>query len=158
MNEKPRAEKSAGAVIYYFDEETCLPVFLFLQNTLKTTYWEFPKGKIEENENIEETVIREVQEETGLEKCEIIPGFKNIIAWYFRFNGELIRKEAVYLLIRVDKKEKENVKICKEHQKFRWMTCSEVGKEVRIKANREMALNAVNFIKDFERQKKLSTF
>ncbi len=155
MNEKSRPEKSAGAVIYYFDEETQETWFLFLQNTLKTTYWEFPKGKIEENENIEETVKREVKEETGLSRFEIVPEFKHVIEWYFRFKGELIRKEAVYLLIRVDKKEKDNVKISKEHQKSKWMTYSEVEKEVKIKANREMALNALNFIKEYERQKKL---
>jgi len=62
---KAKQEKSAGAVVFYLNKEN-LPVFLLLQNTLKKTYWEFPKGKIEENEDIEETVKREIEEETGL--------------------------------------------------------------------------------------------
>jgi len=42
-------------------------LFLFLKNTLKTTYWEFPKGKIETNEPVESTVKREIKEEIGLD-------------------------------------------------------------------------------------------
>ena len=147
-----KQEKSAGAIIYYIDEE---PFFLFLENTLKTTYWEFPKGKIEENEKIEETVKREVKEETTLENFEMIKGFKHILRWFYKFQNEIIHKEAVYLLVKIKKEEAEKVKINLEHQKFKWMTFEEAMKEVKIKSNREMLEKAFKFIKEHEKQKTL---
>jgi len=145
-------EKSAGAVIYYLDSE---PKFLLLQNTLKTTYWEFPKGKIEENEKIEETVKREVEEETNLKHLEIIPGFSHVLRWFFKLHGELISKEAVYLLIRIRNEDADKVKISSEHQKFKWMSLDEAKKEVKIKSNLELLEKAYNFIFEYEKQKRL---
>lgn len=152
-----KQEKSAGAVVYYYDEK---PYFLLLKNTLKTTYWEFPKGKIEENENIEETAKRETEEETCLKNLEVVPGFKHIIRWFFRFQNELIHKEAFYILIKIPKQDRDNVCIVpveghKEHQDFKWLDYEEAKNIIKIKSNKEMLEKAHNFIIEKEKQKKL---
>jgi len=151
---KPKQEKSAGAVVFYLNKEQ-EPIFLLLQNTLKKTYWEFPKGKIEENENIEETVKREVQEETSLKNLKIVQRFKETLHWFFKFQGQLVSKEAVYLLVEVPEQEKENVKISKEHQKSEWMNYETAMKEINIKANRELIEKAYKFIQEYQKQKRL---
>lgn len=151
---KAKQEKSAGAVVFYLNKEN-KPVFLLLQNTLKKTYWEFPKGKIEENENIEETVKREVEEETGLKNLKIISGFKHIIRWFFKFQGELIRKECFYLLVEIPEKDKNNVNISNEHQKAEWMDIETARKQINIKANLELVEKAYLIIKEKEKQKRL---
>lgn len=145
-------EKSAGAVIYCITDE---PLFLLLQNTLKTTYWEFPKGKIEENEEIEETVKREVEEETRLKNLEILPGFRHTLKWFFKFKGELISKEAIYLLIRIPREDKDKVGINHEHEKFEWMSYEKARNEIKIKSNRDLLEKAHKFILEHEKQKKL---
>lgn len=145
-------EKSAGSIIYCWENE---PKFLLLKNTLKTTYWEFPKGKIEENESIEETARREAEEETGLRNLEIIPGFKHVLRWFFRFQGELINKEAIYILMRVRKEDKNKVSINEEHQEFIWLNFKDAREKIKIKSNRDMLEAAYKFIIEHEAQKKL---
>lgn len=145
-------EKSAGAVIYCLDE---FPRFLLLKNTLKTTYWEFPKGHTEENENIEETATREAQEETGLKNLQVIPGFSHTITWFFKFKGELIHKEAVYILIKIPKEDMNKAKISEEHQEFKWLSYEEAMQLMKIKSNKELLTKANDFILEFEKQKTL---
>lgn len=150
-----RLEKSAGSIIYYLNKES-KPVFLFLQNTLKTTYLEVPKGKIEGDESVEETAKREVAEETGLNHLKIIPGFKYDLQWFFRLKGEIIKKQAVYLLAKISENEKDNVRISKEHQEFFWLDFTQAMEKIKISANREMIKYANDFILRFEKQKTLS--
>ncbi len=146
--------KSAGAVVYLKNDKGKI-FFLLLKNTLKRTYWEFPKGKIEENEGLKETVKREVKEETNLENFEIISDFKHINEWYFRLKGETIKKKAVFLLVRVSKEEGDKVKINYEHQDFDWLTYKEAKKRIKIRDNKKMLKRAYKFIKKYEKQKKL---
>ena len=63
-------EKSCGAVIFTRDEEDLK--FVLIKN-LEGSYG-FPKGHVEDNETEEETALREVKEEVGLD-VEIIDGF-----------------------------------------------------------------------------------
>jgi 8-oxo-dGTP pyrophosphatase MutT (NUDIX family) len=147
-------QKSAGAIIYYLNEKH-LPVYLFLQNTLKKTYWEFPKGKIEGNEEIEKTVKREVLEETNLSNIKIISGFKHVLRWFYRFEGKTISKEAVYLIAKISEEDKDNVKISEEHQKFEFMDFNVAMQKLNIKANKEMLQEANKFILKLEKQREL---
>ena len=94
-------EKSAGAVIFYTDKEN-RPKFLLLKYT---NYWGFMKGNIEENENIEETMAREMKEETNITKFKIIQGFNYNQAWFYKLNNILRRKYATYFLVEISKQE-----------------------------------------------------
>lgn len=145
-----RHEESSGAVIFYLEKNE--PIFLLLKYP---TYWGFAKGIIEENESIEETARREVEEETGFKNLEIIPGFSFIQEWFYRFNGELIRKKATFLLATVDKTDSGKVKLSEEHEAFEWLSFEEAMKKMKIKNNKEMLTKALEFIKSDGKQKKL---
>ena len=56
-----KREKSAGAIVFRKEKE---PVYLLLHYEAK--HWDFPKGHVEKNETDEQTVRREIQEETGI--------------------------------------------------------------------------------------------
>lgn len=141
-------EKSAGAVIFYIDKE---PVFLFLKYT---RYWGFARGWIEAGESEEKAAIREVKEETSL-NVKLIPGFKYDQRWFFRFNGEIISKEALFFLAEVSKEEASKVKISDEHEDFAWKNYEDALKIMKIKQNKEMLKKAYEFIKEYRKQRKL---
>lgn len=57
-------EKSCGAIVYRkFHGNTEL---LLIKNA-NGGHWSFPKGHVEENETEEETALREIKEETGID-------------------------------------------------------------------------------------------
>lgn len=64
IKEKIPVQKAGGGVVYNSKGE-----ILFI---LRNGKWDLPKGGIEKNETIEETSIREVEEETGVSGLEIV--------------------------------------------------------------------------------------
>lgn len=145
-------KKSAGAIIYYKDKEI---KFLLLKNKLKNTYWGFPKGKIEEEESLKETAMREVKEETNLKNIKFLEGFKHSLTWFFRLKGETIKKEAIYLIGKITKENKKKVKLNHENQDFKWLNFENAIKKMKIKNNKEMLKKAYKFIKNYEKQERL---
>ncbi|MFH1307422.1 MAG: NUDIX domain-containing protein [archaeon] len=153
MEEKKpiKYEKSAGAIIYYNDSKI---KFLLLKYK---TYWGFAKGWIEQGETIEETVKREVFEETGLNELQIDKKFKHIQKWFFRSyeDKSLVRKEAIYLLAKISKEQASHVKISIEHEDFIWLEYEEALKKMKVKQNKEMLKKAYDYIKKLEVQQKI---
>jgi len=135
-------EESAGAVIFYMDNSE--PVFLLLKYP---TYWGFAKGLIEKKENIEETARREIEEETGFKNINIIPGFQYIQEWFYKLNGQLIKKKATFLLAEIPKEQAEKVVLSQEHEGFAWLKFEDALKKMKIKNNKEMLKKACEFIK-----------
>jgi bis(5'-nucleosidyl)-tetraphosphatase len=129
-------EKSAGAII--FRKEDGRIKYLVLMRDPK--YWDLPKGNIEKGEKEEETVKREVWEETGIKDIRIISGFKENEHYFYRLKGELVSKDVVFFLAETDT---EKVKISKEHQGFEWFTFDEAIKKVKSK---EMLQKANTFL------------
>lgn len=144
---------SAGAIVYLVNNNEIQ--FLLLKNTLKNTYWEFPKGKIEDNESIGETAKREAREETNLDSLEIIPNFKHTNQWYYRREGQTINKEATFVIAKVPVNDKSKVKINKEHEDFEWLSYKEAMERMNIKNNQEMLKKAYKRIKEYEKQDRL---
>lgn len=54
--------------------------------------WDLPKGKIENGESIEEAALREVQEETGISRQDIITGLPSTFHMYL-YKGKWILKQ-----------------------------------------------------------------
>lgn len=57
-------EKAGGGLVYNSNNEV---LFIF-----RNGKWDLPKGGVEKDEKLRETAIREVEEETGIDKLEII--------------------------------------------------------------------------------------
>jgi bis(5'-nucleosidyl)-tetraphosphatase len=104
-------EHSAGAVIYIERPER---KYLLLLNGGR---WDFPKGGREPGESDEETVAREVREESGLSDVRLVPGFRRVIEYFYRRDGAKIHKDVTYMLGR---SQDDQVVISSEHQGFGW--------------------------------------
>lgn len=80
-------EKSAGGVI--IDQGKVLVLHKARGG------WVLPKGRVEAGESLEETALREVQEEAGV-SCRILHYLGYVRYNYSRPNGELVHKEVCF--------------------------------------------------------------
>ncbi|MFX1477366.1 MAG: bis(5'-nucleosyl)-tetraphosphatase [Promethearchaeota archaeon] len=134
MNEKE--EFSVAAIVYNEDE------YLLLKYGLG--HWEFVKGHKEENETDEETILRELEEETGISDGEILDGFKEKYDYGFTFNGQRIHKFVNCYLIHVFTKD---VKLSYEHEDYCWLTIHEAIKRVTYDNAKKLLIKANDFRK-----------
>lgn len=145
-------EKSAGAII--FRKEGDKIYYLLLH--YPTGHWEFPKGHIEGKETEEETVKREIKEETGIEDLKIIPGFKQYIKYFFRQYKENVSeadrrkgktpwvfKLVVFFVAKTNEKE---VKISHEHKGYAWLPIEEAIKKTTFKNSKDLLKKSNDFI------------
>jgi len=141
-------ERSAGAII--FKKEDSNNLFLLLHypsvsHRATEEYWDLPKGHIEKWEKIEETVEREVEEETGLKDIEIFPGFKETIKYFFKWEGKNIMKFVTFYLIETKTKE---IKISGEHIGFKWLPYEEALQQLTFKNAKEILKKAKDFLSE----------
>ena len=145
-------EKSAGAIIYRV--EGGVNYYLLLH--YHSGHWEFPKGHIEGKETEEETVVREIAEETGIKTMTILPGFKKYIKYFFRQYKENVSeadrrkgktpwvfKLVVFFVAQTKEKE---VKISKEHLGYVWLPINEAIKKTTFKNSKKLLKEANEFI------------
>jgi ADP-ribose pyrophosphatase YjhB (NUDIX family) len=79
---------AAGGVVY---NETGEVLMIFRRGK-----WDLPKGKLDEGENIEECALREVKEETGLQKLALNEKLLDTYHIYFQNNDQLLKCTAWY--------------------------------------------------------------
>ena len=84
-------EKSCGAIVYRkFHGNT----EILLIRHVKSGYWSFPKGHIEDGETELETAVREIKEETGLDVF-VDTGFRETVTFSPRRDAQ---KTVVYFV------------------------------------------------------------
>jgi 8-oxo-dGTP pyrophosphatase MutT (NUDIX family) len=132
-------EKSAGAIVFKKEKDAVKYLLLHYH----AGHWDFPKGNIEKGEKLEETVKREVKEETGIENIEFIPGFKENIKYFYRLEGKNIFKIVTFFLA---KTKTEDVKISWEHLGFEWLPYEEALEKVTFKNAKEILKKANDFL------------
>ena len=132
-------ERSAGAVVYRKAGDGRM--YLLLQNAGR---WDFPKGGVEKGENELQTVMREVQEETGLGRISIVPGFRRVIEYFYRRDGKNIHKQVVYLLASTAE---EMVEISFEHQAYGWFAYRDALQRASYENSKRTLTEAERFLK-----------
>ena len=157
-------EKSAGAIIYRI--ENGVPHYLLLHYpsiNRKGGHWEFAKGHIEEGETEEETVMREVFEETGIKDLKILPGFKEYIKYFFKAYTKNVAGEDKFknlsasnqgkpdwifklVVFFIAETQTKGVKISKEHIGFDWLPLEDAVKKITYKNSKELLEKVNNFI------------
>jgi 8-oxo-dGTP pyrophosphatase MutT (NUDIX family) len=92
---KAHVERSAGGVVLrWIDGE---PAVLLIRDPYRN--WGLPKGHLEEGEDARQAAVREVGEETGLDRLEVGPEVATI-NWFFRRRGTLVHKFCTFFLMR----------------------------------------------------------
>jgi 8-oxo-dGTP diphosphatase len=135
-------EFSAG--IIPFRQTPKGPKYLLLESGFaKKELWEFPKGQIEKGEDAETAALREFTEETGIPECRIIPGYRKILKYFYRRDGELVNKSVTYF---IGKAGQGDVKLSRESKDFVWLDATKAAQKIRHKNIREMLVDAHKFL------------
>jgi 8-oxo-dGTP pyrophosphatase MutT (NUDIX family) len=107
-------EKSCGAVIFRVGNGT---EYLLLH--YEAGHWDFVKGHVEKGESEEETVKREILEETGLKTNTFLGDFRERIDYFYRRRGRTVSKEVIFYLVK--NTGEEQVEISGEHIGYDWL-------------------------------------
>lgn len=132
-------ESSCGAVV--FREENGEKKYLLIRNR-RSAHWGFPKGHVENGETKEETAIREILEETGL-NVEIIPSFSQ--SSEYTIQGK-IEKSVVIFLAKTNetdyRMQEEEIEECG------WFSFDEAMKTLNYDNDKRILQEALIFIKN----------
>ncbi len=129
---------SAGLIVYRYEESTALYLLLKYPHG----HWDFPKGKIEKGEDLQEAAMRELKEETGL-SAEIIPGFNEEFEYFFKQEEKLIKKKVTFFIAKADQ---ETVKLSFEHIDYAWLPYDRAVEQLTFDNARQVLKKANNFL------------
>jgi bis(5'-nucleosidyl)-tetraphosphatase len=118
MATKTRQERSAGVVIFRRDggADNSPRQYLLLDYG---KHWEFPKGHVEAGEDVTDTALRELEEETGITDAALIPGFSHEIEYFFRDRRKrLVHKTVCFLLAQT---KSADIRLSDEHVGFEFL-------------------------------------
>ncbi len=129
---------SAGGVVYRFINGK---VKILLIATKNETVWALPKGLVEKGEDPEETALREIKEETGVDG-KIIDEAGQASYW-FSMEGEKCFKTVKYFLVEYTQGE---INPQWEIDTAQWFDPEEALKKITYKTDREILKKALEKI------------
>ena len=107
--------------------------------------WDLPKGKAEKGESIRETAVREVIEETGIEKLKIDKYFSNTFH-IIRNNKKYFLKETSWFLMSSNFKGKLKPQLKEGIKSVKWKTFDD-AKKIKKKTYGNISIILTNFLK-----------
>ena len=133
-------ERSAGVILFNKTEGI---QFLILK--YPSGHWDFVKGNIEEGEKEEETVKRELFEETGINSLQIHQGFNEKVEYNYYKKDRKVHKIVSYYLAETDQKE---IKLSDEHLDSKWSDYEDLMKLITFENSREILNKGNKLIKN----------
>ena len=132
-------EKSCGAIIYRkFHGNTEL---LLIKNQ-NGGHWSFPKGHVEAGETEEETAVREIKEETGIDVI-LDTSFRRVITYLPK---KEVPKDVVYFLAKATSY--DYVPQEEEIAKIKWVEINHAATMLSYDNDRQLVSQAKNIIRD----------
>ncbi|ELY74781.1 bis(5'-nucleosyl)-tetraphosphatase [Natrinema pallidum] len=136
---------SAGAIL--FRDTRGRREYLLLKS--RPGDWEFPKGGVEGDEELQQTAIREVTEEAGIEQFRLLDGFRKDYDYVFEANGKTIHK-TVHLFIA--KSFEASAELSNEHRDLQWRDYEQAVNTVTQDGPREILEDAHDFLDEREEE------
>ena len=147
VKRKTELQVSAGAVLL---EKAGNQYKVCLISKKKGRIWALPKGRMEVGETPEQTVLREVGEETGY-KAIIIDKIDEInYHFYWRDNDTFYHKIVYFFLLQLDPTQTELLPTDNEADEVRWFRIGDAYKKLTYLNEKEVmrkAKSALNILK-----------
>jgi 8-oxo-dGTP pyrophosphatase MutT (NUDIX family) len=135
-------ERSCGAVVFLKNYNL---IYLLLH--YKGGHWGFVKGNIEPTESEKETVLRELEEETGITDGKFIDGFREKITYVYVRQGKPVFKQVIFFLVETNSKE---VTLSFEHVDFIWAPFPEAMGYLTFNNSKNILKKANYYLKNFK--------
>ncbi|MCW3997152.1 MAG: NUDIX domain-containing protein [Candidatus Bathyarchaeota archaeon] len=135
-------ENSCGAVVFFKN-----PNLNYLLLHYEQGHWGFVKGNVEFNESEKTTVIRELEEETGIIAAKFIKGFREKVTYVYVRHGKPVFKQVIFFLIETHSKE---VSLSFEHIDFKWVQFLDAMKFLTFNNSKNVLKKADYFLKTRE--------
>ena len=140
----PVEATSAGAILYR--DTRGHREYLLLKS--RPGDWEFPKGGVEPGEELQQTAIREVREEAGIDDFRLIDGFRDDYDYIFQANGNTIHK-TVHLFIA--KSFEATAELSTEHRDLQWRDYDQAINTITQDGPRDILRDAHSYLEDIDR-------
>jgi bis(5'-nucleosidyl)-tetraphosphatase len=133
-------EKSCGAVIFMKKDD----VAKYLLLNYAAGHWDFVKGNVEVNESEQQTVVRELREETSITEAQFIDAFRESIAYFYRRQGMTVHKEVVFFIMEAFT---DKVELSFEHVGYIWLDYKHALEKLSFKNSKDVLQKAHDFLK-----------
>ncbi len=132
---------SAGGILFWKNGKE---IFVCIVKRKGKNVWILPRGRVETNENMENTVVREVKEETGviskvIRKIGVIK-----YNYYSPFDRLFYDKEVHFYLLKITKHEKFVPN--QEIQDMKWVSIQDALSILSYEKEKEILLKALKYI------------
>jgi len=108
-------EHSCGFVLYRQVDKN----HYYLLMHYKAGHWDFPKGHVEEGESMEQTAKRELEEETGINDVQILPGF--LYEYDYEFGKKAGKQKSKKVTFMLANTRQISTRLSHEHKGARWV-------------------------------------
>lgn len=116
------------------------PEYLLLQ--YPQGHWGFPKGHVESGENLLETVLRELEEETGLSEIDPFEDFQEEIEYWYHHDESRHHKIVHFFAGYVAR---NPVQLSDEHVDYDWLSTDETRDTITYDNERQLFENWLDF-------------
>ena len=131
-------EKSCGAVIFKSVGGNIEYLCISHRND---GHWGFPKGHIEKNESEQETAVREVREETGIQ-ITLISGFREKVEYPVK---QGVIKDVIFFLAMVNNDDDVHIQL-DELQDYKWANFKTAKQLLTYISSKDVLEKAYKFI------------